>query len=213
MPNVSVQGHHGQQIHYLIWYQGEKIGAISGGSAVFATKYRDEFFGITTDNRRRVLCGVIDNTLFRLERNEKNLASKIVSLWRRQVAKDWEYLYGVRPFGFETFVEYADFGATQRVGGLYTADNWTRAGETLGNTKNHVGTGLTGKASRESVSKKIVFCRWIKPFTRPVEYDYVSFFFLEGSNPRGKADSSGEIGEKKSQNFRVRGTVLRGNVH
>jgi hypothetical protein len=112
--------------------------------------------------------------LFRLEKNEENLASKIVSLWRRQVAKDWEDLYGVKPYGLETFVEYADFGDHQRVAGLYIADNWTRVGETEGSTKNHVGKGLTGKSSPEIVSKKIVLCRWIKPFTSPVEHNYVS---------------------------------------
>jgi hypothetical protein len=48
----EVRGHHGQQIHYLIWYQGEKIGAISGGSAVSATKCRDEFFKITKEKKK-----------------------------------------------------------------------------------------------------------------------------------------------------------------
>jgi hypothetical protein len=184
----EVRGHHGQQIHYLIWYQGEKIGAISGGSAVFATKCRDEFFKITKENRKKVLNGIIDNTLFRLEKNEKNLASKIVSLWRRQVAKDWEYLYNVKPYGFETFVEYADFGDHQRIGGLYIADNWTRVGETEGSTKNHVGKGLTGKSSREIVSKKIVLCRWIKRFTSPVEHNYVSSW--RGPSPEEKRISA-----------------------
>jgi hypothetical protein len=180
----EVRGHHGQQIHYLIWYETadgwKNVGAISGGSAVYATGVRDEFFHITKENREKVINGIIDNTLFRLEFREFNLASKIVSVWRKVVVKDWEGLYGVKPYGFETFVEYGEVDAyTQRNGGLYTADNWTRVGETSGNAKNHVGIGLTGGLhgnpfTRENVSKKIVLCKWIDPFTEPQVCEYKS---------------------------------------
>lgn len=180
----DVRGHHGQQIHYLIWYETvdgwQNVGAISGGSAVYATSVRDKFFHITKENREKVINGIIDNTLFRLELHEPNLASRIVAMWRKIVVKDWEALYGVKPYGFETFVEYAELDATtQRVGGLYIADNWERVGETSGNTKNHVGKGLTGGLrgnpfNREDVSKKIVLCKWIKPYTEPQVCEYKS---------------------------------------
>jgi hypothetical protein len=145
----DVRGHHGQQIHYLIWYETDdgwkNVGAISGGSAVYATGVRDDFFHITIENREKVINGIIDNTLFRLELHEYNLASKIVSRWKKTVVKDWEALYGVKPYGFETFVEYAEIDADrQRVGSLYLADNWTLVGETLGVAKNRIGKGLTG---------------------------------------------------------------------
>jgi hypothetical protein len=191
----DVRGHHGQQIHYLIWYETDDgwktVGAISGGSAVYATGVRDDLFHITKENREKVINGIIDNTLFRLEKHEYTLASKIVSRWRKTVVKDWEDLYGVKPYGFETFVEYEELdidmqrvGDTrvggqkmggQRVGGLYIADNWTRVGETAGSTKNHVGKGLTGGPStRENVSKKLVFCKWIPGFTEPQTCEYKS---------------------------------------
>jgi hypothetical protein len=177
----DVRGHHGQQIHYLIWYETDdgwkKVGAISGGSAVYATSVRDDFFHITKENRNKVLNGIIDNTLFRLELHDvRNLATNIVSLWRKVVVKDWESLYGVKPYGFETFVEFAEIGdGKQRVGSLYLADNWTRVGETAGSTKNHVGKGLTGGPStRENVSKKIVFCKWLPLFTEPQVCEYKS---------------------------------------
>ena len=190
----EVRGHHGQQIHYLIWYETDhgwkNVGAISGGSAVYATGVRDEFFRITEGNREKVINGIIDNTLFRLELPEYNLASKIVSLWRKAVVKDWEGLYGVKPYGFETFVEYAEIDAhRQRVGSLYLADNWTRVGETTGSAKNHVGKGLTGYLhgnpfTRESVAKKIVFCKWINPFTEPQVCEYKSSW--RGQTPEEK---------------------------
>jgi len=145
------RGHQGQQIHYLIWYDQEgwkNVGAISGGSAVYSTAPRDEFFHITKENRLKVLSdgtelstlnGIIDNTLFRLELHEKNLASKIVSLWRKKVVEDWRFLYSVEPYGFETFVEESEIeNGKQRNGHLYLADNWTLAGETSGSTKHHI---------------------------------------------------------------------------
>jgi hypothetical protein len=190
----EVRGHQGRQIHYLIWYETHEgwknVGAISGGSAVFATRVRDEFFHINKDNREKVINGIIDNTLFRLERHEFNLASRIVSLWRKEVVKDWEGLYGVKPYGFETFVEFAEIDAvTQRVGSLYLADNWVRVGETAGITKNHVGKGLTGGLhgnpfTRENVPKKIVLCKWIDPFTEPQVCEYKSSW--RGQTPEEK---------------------------
>ncbi len=114
---------------------------------------------VMKDNREKIINGIIDNTLFRLELHEYTLASQIVSLWRKVVVKDWESLYGVKPYGFETFVEYAEIDANrQRVGSLYLADNWTLVGETAGNTRNHIGKGLTGGLhgnpfTRENVSK------------------------------------------------------------
>lgn len=181
------RGHHGQQVHFLIWYKGEKVGAISGGSAVFATKVRDDFFGLNKNNRTQVLNGIIDNTLFRLEKHEPNLATRILRIWRRSVVEYWEFLYDVKPFGFETFVEFDDISDEahpnrQRVGCLYKADNWTLVGETCGSTKNHVGVGLTGSPAwggkgsfaRERVKPKLVFCKWIRGFNEPQYCEYKS---------------------------------------
>jgi len=179
------RGHHGQQVHFLIWYKGENVGAISGGSAVYATAVRDTFFGITKDNREHVINGIIDNTLFRLEKPERNLASRCAALWRVKVVGYWEYLYDVCPYGFETFVDpnlNLDPGRNPRDGALYKADNWTCVGETFGSTKNHIGVGLTGSKkwggkdsfARAKVSPKIVFCKWIPPFSKPQYCEYKS---------------------------------------
>ena len=177
------RGHHGQQIHFLIWYRSKNVGAISGGSAVYAVRSRDEFFGVTKNNREQVINGIIDNTLFRLEEPERNLASRVVALWRKTVIGYWEYLYGVKPFGFETFVQAGDVGdGRQRTGALYRADNWVFVGETYGSTKNHIGVGLTGSEklggkgsfARDRVQPKLVFCKWISGFTEPQYCEYKS---------------------------------------
>jgi hypothetical protein len=120
---VDSRGTQGQQIHFLIWYKGAIVGIISGASAVYRHAGRDKFFGITSANRNKVLNGIISNTAFRLEVRVPNLASQVLSLWRKVVPPFWEHLYGVKVFGFETFVD------TDTDGGCYKADNWTNCTE------------------------------------------------------------------------------------
>lgn len=154
---VPNRGTHGQQIHFIIHYEGDVAGIISGASSVYAVKARDEFFGIPADKSLKqsvFLPAIINNVVFRLERHEPNLATKVLAKWRRVVVALWEELYGVKVAGFETFVVEEDY----RKGALYTADNWTYVGETAGSTKAH--KGLTQKATRLTTTKKLIFCRW-----------------------------------------------------
>lgn len=191
------RGHHAQQIHFLIWLRGEIVGAISGGSAVFGTKSRDLFFGLTKDNKKQTLNGVIDNTLFRLERAERNLATRCLALWRRKVVGYWEYMYGVVPYGFETYVEEVEIEerpGKQRVGSIYLADNWTFTCRTFGSTKNHIGVGLTGGVEYDGVKKgsfarttsipKLEFCKWRDGFSEAVYCEYQSSW--RGKTPEEK---------------------------
>lgn len=97
---VPNNGAVGQQLHYLILLDKEVVGIISGGSAAYAVGCRDEYFGITKDNRKVALNGIIDNTVFRLEKNLPNLGTQILATWRKQAAKDWEKKYGVKVAGF-----------------------------------------------------------------------------------------------------------------
>lgn len=166
---VVHKGCHGQQVHFLVWYKGQVVGIISGGSPVFATAARDAFFKITKDNRTKVINGIVDNVVFRLINHERNLGSRILSLWEKTAARAWELLYGTKVFGFETFivreglmreeitdkkdnlgrplrrvVVVEDAEGNVRRGNMYKAANWAYAGETSGSTKGHDGVGLTG---------------------------------------------------------------------
>lgn len=155
----------GQQMHYLILLDKEVCGIISGGSAAYAVAPRDNFFGITKENRTIALNGIIDNTVFRLEKNLPNLGTQVLAMWRRQVAKDWENRYEVKVCGFETFIIEESY----RKGSMYKADNWTFVGETSGTTKFHQ-HGVEKKFERISVCKKLIFCKWIKGGKLPEEY-------------------------------------------
>ena len=162
MPN---NGAVGQQIHYLILLDKRIVGIISGGSAAFAVGCRDEFFGITKENRKVALNGIVDNTVFRLEENLPNLGTQVLAMWRRQVAVDWYERYGVRVAGFETFIVEESY----RKGSMYKADNWSFVGETFGSTKLHR-HGAENKFERVSVDKKLVYCKWVKGGKLPTEY-------------------------------------------
>ena len=77
----------GQQIHYLVFLEDEVVGIISGASAVYAVKARDDFFGLNKENKRPGLNSIINNVVFRLEKNSKNLGSQILALWRSTMSK------------------------------------------------------------------------------------------------------------------------------
>lgn len=153
----------GQQIHYLVFLDDEVCGIISGASSVFAVKSRDEYFGLTKENKRAGLNSIINNVVFRLEKNLPNLGSQILALWRRTIAEDWEKQYGVKVHGFETFI----IGNERRFGALYKADNWDYVGDTAGSTKTH--SGLNKKGGRQETCVKMIFCKKI-PNTKLCEH-------------------------------------------
>ena len=162
---IPNKGAVGQQLHYLIYLDGEIAGIISAGSSAYAVQCRDDFFGISKENRQIALNSIVDNTVFRLERNLPNLGTQILALWRRRVCTDWKANYGVDVAGFETFIIENE----TRKGAMYKADNWTFVGETKGSTKFHI-SGITKQFERVTVEKKIVFCKWVKGGKLATEY-------------------------------------------
>lgn len=152
----------GRQAHFLIHYKGGVAGIISGASPVYATSSRDKFFGIDKKNRSKFLQGIVNNTVFRLENHEKNLATRVLKLWRNVIPHFWYEKYGTVVYGFETFVIEND----TRKGTLYKADNWTLAGETAGASK--VRNGIEKPAEDwKAVTPKLIYCRWRDGFEHP----------------------------------------------
>jgi hypothetical protein len=170
---VPNNGCHGQQIHYLITKAETVIGIISGASAVWGVKARDEYLGLTKENKRKGLPSIINNVVYRLEYHEKNLASHVLAMWRKQIDIDWYERYKVKPYAFETFVVEEDY----RKGALYKADNWTFLGETAGSTKKH--NGLQNKSIRLSTSKKLIFCKKIS--NRELSTEYTATWNIKGA--------------------------------
>jgi hypothetical protein len=182
-----------------VWYKGELAGIISGGGAVYACAPRNSFFRMTKDNTQKVINGVVDNTVFRLVNHEKNLGSRVLSLWEKTVAIVWKDLYGAEVYGFETFIvreglmlEVKEEGVHEvvlvpdpegivRRGNLYKASNWLYCGETSGSAKGHDGVGLTGGREggkgcflRKKTPKKDVYCKWAQGHKSAIEFEYKS---------------------------------------
>jgi hypothetical protein len=163
---VPNKGTHGQQLHYLVLVDGEVVGIISGASCVYAVKSRDDYFGLNKDNKKVALPSIINNVVFRLERHDiPNLATQVLSLWRKRVSVDWEERYKVKVHGFETFVVEEDY----RKGTLYKADNWDFCGYTSGNTKVH-SHGLGNKGERVSATIKMIYCKKISKTSLSTSY-------------------------------------------
>ena len=103
---IPNRGTVGQQLQYLIFYKGEVVGVIGGASAVFKSEDRDAYFGLSDEKylKTRQLNSLINNNIFKLDYPAPNLASIVLKKWRKQIAKDWESLYGVEVYGYETFV-------------------------------------------------------------------------------------------------------------
>jgi hypothetical protein len=113
----------GKNVTHLIKVDNSVCGVIVGGSTSFSLVGRKEFFGENCD-----IQSIINNRLFRLENNTKNLATQVLKVWRKQVVKDWKSKYGDTPIGFETLVRPPLTGA------CYKADNWKLVGMTKGYT-------------------------------------------------------------------------------
>ena len=172
---ISNSGCHGQQLHYLILINGQLHGILSGASAVYGVKTRDQFFGLSKDKdlRHAQLSSIICNVVYRLEDAPRNAASQVLAAWRRQIAADWQQLYQVPVAGFETFVIEGSNDDTgkrctdrDRTGALYRADNWSMLGITAGNTKVHTAAndsgGMGAAHTRKQVCRKLIFARKVK---------------------------------------------------
>jgi len=153
----------GQQLQYLIFYGNEVVGVIGGASSAFTSQPRDKYWELSTDKDEKncQLNSIINNNIFKLNYPAPNLATIVLSKWRKQILQDWEELYEVKVAGFETFVvEERLWNGKTRNGACYRADNW----ELVGITKGYGDTNIRGREHRDKrlQSKKLIYCRKVK---------------------------------------------------
>lgn len=110
----------GRSLCYNIYDYNDIIGIIGVNSPPANYKIFREFFKTQNDN-----C-FMNNNVFRLIKNEKNLGTKILKLFRNRVRSDYKNKYNEDIKGIITFVELP------RTGALYKADNWDYLGQTQG---------------------------------------------------------------------------------
>ena len=160
IPNRGVVG---QQLQYLVFYDEKVVGVIGGASAVYKTEERDNYFDLSTDKelKTRQLNSIINNNIFKIDFPARNLATIVLKKWRKQIAKDWENLYGVEVAAFETFVvEERLWNGNTRNGACYRADNWKLVGLTKGYGK----TNTRGRTHNNKLlkSQKLIYCLRLK---------------------------------------------------
>lgn len=123
----------GEHLKYLAYAQGRPVAALAWSSSSPYVRHRDEFVGWTREQCRQNIDRVAYNTRFLVLPWVKvpHLASHLLGRMARQMAADWQQLYGHRIYLLETFVDPQRFRGT-----CYRAANWTYLGLTTGRGKN-----------------------------------------------------------------------------
>jgi hypothetical protein len=131
----------GAQLRYLIGCEQGWVGALGFSAAALHLRARERWIGWSHAARQAHLRQVVGNSRFVIARGVrvKNLASKVLALAQKRLAKDWHEVYGYSPLLLETYVESKRFAATS-----YRAANWLHVGQTRGR----------GRQDREHREKK-----------------------------------------------------------
>jgi hypothetical protein len=129
------------------------IALLGFGAAAWQAAPRDHYIGWTHALRKRHLPLVVNNARFLILPwvQVNNLASKILPMAAKQLLKDRQKKYEIKPVLMETFVENGRFAGT-----CYEAANWVNVGKTKGR-------GKLGPSGRQSVPIKDI---WLYPLDR-----------------------------------------------
>ena len=120
----------GAQMRYMI--KSSRVGWLGGlafSAAAWRLGARDYWIGWSEEARREHLSRVVCNSrlLILPQVQVPNLASHVLSLATKRIARDWTERYGLAPVLLETFVERERFS-----GICYRAANWRMVGTTRG---------------------------------------------------------------------------------
>ena len=143
----------GAQLRYLIVCEHGHVGALGFSAAALYLKARDRWIGWSHQARQAHLRYVVANSRFVIAHGVKvaHLASKVLAMAQKRLAKDWYEGYGYRPLLLETYVESKRFAATS-----YRAANWIYVGKTCGR-------GRQDRAHREKKPIKDIYLYPLAP--------------------------------------------------
>jgi hypothetical protein len=163
------KGFMGRSLIYLILYAGVCYGTIAGGSCTLHLPGRNEFFGITPENRQTRFKQIVNNVFYHVEKIDgkypiRNFVPAVLKAFRDRAPRDWLAKYGDEVIGFESLVELP------RTGEIYLRDGWTMTGITKGFTCKRISEKVAGKPSTDKLTgtkvwdtknlrPKKVFCR------------------------------------------------------
>ena len=118
----------GQRVKYLVLHKNTLIAAVSYNRASLHIGARDAYIGWNEQQKHSGQYQAVTNNRFLILPwvKIKNLASHILSRTLKLLKKDWNELYGIKPFIVDTFV------SEKHKGTCYLAANWKYLGETKG---------------------------------------------------------------------------------
>lgn len=125
----------GENLKYLAWSSaGRPLACLLFGSAAWKAAARDQWIGWSTEQRRRHLGLVTNNTrclVLPWATGVPHLASHLLGLAAVRLSADWQQKYGHPIYLLESFVEARRF-----VGTCYRAAGWIEVGRTTGRSRN-----------------------------------------------------------------------------
>ena len=134
----------GRQLRYLIGSAHGWLGGIGFGSSALYLASRDEWIGWDEAQRGEHNPRIINMTRFLIRDGVdcKNLASHVLGLVGKRVARDFKQRYGYKPWLMETFIDRERYQGT-----CYQAGNWICVGQTKGRGRN--GAYKAGKSIKD----------------------------------------------------------------
>lgn len=160
----------GESAFYAAVCQGEWVALSSFYAAALKSTARDRWLGWHPRDRIPRLHLITSQSRFLILKPHPNLASRTLSLLRRQVAADWPLRFGHPVLLMETFVDLQRFK-----GSCYLADNWQPIGESAGYRRTQGGY-------QAGSSKKMMFVHELKADARRLlsGAHLDSYYFPEG---------------------------------
>jgi SRSO17 transposase len=119
----------GHRLKYLALIEDHPVAALSWSAPALKISDRDRFIGWSEDQKKTHLEHLANNSRFLILPwvNVRNLASHVLSLNMKRLAKDWEQRFGKTLWLLETFVDPSRYKGTS-----YKAANWKWIGKTNG---------------------------------------------------------------------------------
>lgn len=122
----------GESLKYVaLTPQGEWVALLGWGGAALKNRHRDRWIGWSVEQHFQRLKFIANNQRFLILFPTKNLASRVLALNTKRLAKDWQAVYGHPVLIAETFVDHHRFSGT-----CYRAAGWLPLGQTSGYGRN-----------------------------------------------------------------------------
>jgi hypothetical protein len=135
----------GNTIWYVATIDSEWLGLLSFSASALKCGVRDRWIGWGHRLQYDRLHLIANNSRFLIlpACHYQNLASRILSLCRRRIQKDWQVRFGFPLLMMETFVDPSRF-----IGTIYRAANWQLIGKTKGYQRTQNGYSNTRQTAK-----------------------------------------------------------------